>query len=549
MVETGSAPDDTASFDDQLLAELLVSARLITPDQLAEAQARLATYSVDGAITLPRALVPDAVAVAVRAVEASDGSEAGTISLGEAIGDPGEWPTWSSGHFLVVHPTEPGILEAIAVAPGAALGLLPTPRGSYLYPGATPTRDLSPDTLVLFSPVSPPTAVKSRPVDLVSSPTGEFAVACNRGAGSVHVLIPNTGTQFGAIAVRAAGSKRGIGVAIHGRQAYITDGMTPRLTILELTTLKARHQTFPTGPLGPIAVTPDGQHLLMTFYKNSDELGLLTVTTHDLRVRHLLNLPGRKVATAPLEPFRITSDGALAYLVVQEGETPGRCRLVAIDLAKKKVAREMALDGLPLGLALPAPKAWLPEKPDLEQVVVELGMATHEEIRRLRDAEPSGPPLQDFRIDPQIVGQLPERMIRTMGLVPMYRDGDKLLVAMVNPRDPTGLQLAAQLAGGLVLDPIPVGEEELAAFLGDRYPLLMERYHAMRATVPAGGPAPAPGAGTPAPGTGPASAPAGDPLRSSRPLHGDEGASPGAGTAGGGSAGGVPASGVPASGV
>ncbi len=526
---------ETTSFDDQLLAELLVSARLITPDQLAEAQARHASFSTDGAILVPKAFVPDPVAIVLRALDPADLAEVGQIALGEPLGDPGEWPTWSNGQFLVLNPSEPGITEAIAVAPGAALGLFPTPQGTFLYPGAPPSRELSPDILVLLSPLTSPSAVKSRPLDLVSSPTGEFMVGCNRGAGTVHVIIPNTVSQHGAIAVRAAGSKRSMGVAIHGRTAYITDGLTPRLTILELTTLKARHQTFPTGPLGPVAVTPDGLHLLMTFYKNSDDLGLLTVTTSDLRVRHLLNLPGRKIAAAPLEPFRITPDGQLAYLVVQEGETGGRFRLIAIDLAKKKVTREIPLDGLPLGLALPPPRAWLPEKPDLEQIIVDLGFASHQEMRKLKEAEPSGPPLQDFRLDPQIVGQLPERMMRTMGIVPMFRDNDRLIVAMVNPRDPTGLQLAAQLAGGLVLDPVPIGEEELLAFMGDRYPMLMERYHAMRATVPAGGPASPAGS---AQATVPAAAP-----QTAAP----QAAQPGAPTAG--AQGGVPVAGVPTTGA
>lgn len=536
---------ETTSFDDQLLAELLVSARLITPDQLAEAQARLATFSTDDAIPVPKAFLPDPVSITVKALDPADQSEAGLIPLGEPVGDPGEWPTWSNGQFLVVNPREPGLVEAIAVAPGAALGLFPTSRGTFLYPGATPTRDLSPDVLVLSSPLTSPSAVKSRPIDLVSSPTGEFMVACNRGAGTIHVLVPNTVSQLGAIAVRAAGSKRGLGVAIHGRMAYITDGLTPRLMLLDLTSLKARSQTFPTGPLGPVAVTPDGQHLLMTFYKNSDDLGLLTVTTSDLRVRHLLNLPGRKIAAAPLEPFRITQDGQLAYLVVQEGEAGGRFRLVVVDLGKKKVVKEMPLDGLPLGLALPAPRQWLPEKPDLEQIIVDLAFATHNEIAKVRNAEPSGPPLQDFRLDPQIVGQLPERMMRTMGIVPMFRDDDRLLVAMVNPRDPTGLQLAAQLAGGLLLDPVPIGAEELEAFMADRYPLLMERYHALRAVVPAGGPAAAPGAGGQGGGAQAAGGPGGG--AEAVPLAAT-GAAPAAASGAPGQAG-VPVAGVPTAGT
>jgi hypothetical protein len=161
--------DDPASFDEQLLAELVVSARLLTPGQLAEARTRLATYDTQGAIPVPRAFVPDVLSVALRAVESADGSEVGHISLGEPVGDPGEWPAWSSGQFLVVDPAVPALLEAVAVAPGALLGLFPTHKGSFLYPGAVPTRELSPDVLVLPSSVAAPTAVKSRPIDLVSS--------------------------------------------------------------------------------------------------------------------------------------------------------------------------------------------------------------------------------------------------------------------------------------------------------------------------------------------------------------------------------------------
>ena len=123
---------ETTSFDDQLLAELLVSARLITPDQLAEAQARHASFSTDGAILVPKAFVPDPVAIVLRALDPADLAEVGQIALGEPLGDPGEWPTWSNGQFLVLNPSEPGITEAIAVAPGAALGLFPTPQGTFL---------------------------------------------------------------------------------------------------------------------------------------------------------------------------------------------------------------------------------------------------------------------------------------------------------------------------------------------------------------------------------------------------------------------------------
>ncbi len=498
-----AAGQDVAGFDDQLLAELLLSAKLLTPEQLAEAQERLSAADAGSVIAVPRALVADHVGVLVQALDATTGEVEGQIPLAEAIGDPGQWPGWSSGQILVVSPTEPAIQTTVSPPAQAALGLFPTPVGSFLYPGAMPDREQSPAVSWLPSPLAAPSAVTSRPLDLTASPTGEFVVAANRGAGTVHVVVPNTNSQIGALSLRAPGAKRSLGVAIHDRLAFITDGLTPRLTIVELTTMRTRHQAFPTGPLGPIGVTSDGQTLFLVFYKGNDELGLLTVTTADLRVRHLLNLPGRKIAAAPLEPFRVMPDGQLAYLAVQEGEIANRYRLVAIDLVRKKVARDFPLERLPLTIGLAPPRQWLPAKPTLEQIIIDLGFATAAEIKQLSEVGPGGPPLMDPRLDPQVLGQVPERMMRTMGIVPMFREGEELLVAMINPRDPTALQLAAQLAGGLRLKVVPIPEDELAAFLADRYPILMERFHALRAALPAAPAAPPPQAAAPAPAAQP----------------------------------------------
>ncbi|MBI6545740.1 MAG: hypothetical protein HY692_03040 [Cyanobacteria bacterium NC_groundwater_1444_Ag_S-0.65um_54_12] len=483
-----SSSPDTVNFSDELLAELLVSARLITPEQLAEAQSRLASYEVSEVIKIPRAFVANSRTLQVHAFRPTaeaTAAELTKIPLGEATEAPAEWPVWSNNQILLLDASTPRVAGTVSPPPGAALGLFPTPDGCFLYPGLLPNHDLSPELLVLPSPSLAPAASDSRPIDLIGSPSGEFILACNRGAGSVHILIPNTASQLGAITIRAGGNKRSIGAAIHDRIAYLTDGLTSRLTILELTTLRARYQTFPTGPLGPVAITPDGQYLLLVFYKSSAELGLLTVSTGDLRVRHLLNLPGRKILPAPSELLCIASGGRLAYLVVQSASTSLRYHLLAIDLLRKKLASDILLDSLPLALALPPPRGWLPEKPSLKTIISDLGFATADEIRLAQERQPADSALQDPRLDPQIIGQLPERMIRSLGLVPLYREGNVLLVAMINPRDPAGLQLATQLAGGLQLTVIPVSEADFTGFLHGRYPDLMGKYYAMRTAISA----------------------------------------------------------------
>ena len=172
--------------------------------------------------------------------------------------------------------------------------MIPTPRGAFLYHGQSLRRETSPWLTGLTAPSYAVGAAKTHPLDLAVSPGGEFVVAANRGAGTIHVVVSNTATQSGAILLRAAGARRSMGVGLDARVAYLTDGLTPRLSVLDLVSLKLKHQPFPTGPLGNVVVTPDGSHLHILFYKAGDELGLLTVSVADLRVRHLMDLPARE---------------------------------------------------------------------------------------------------------------------------------------------------------------------------------------------------------------------------------------------------------------
>ncbi|MGE5706821.1 MAG: hypothetical protein ACM3YO_00675 [Bacteroidota bacterium] len=470
-IDASEADDE---FTDELLAELLVQSSLLTPEQLASAQARVASW--DGPAPIP--MGPSAfVTLSQNAVVLGDQE----VALSDALAvDPTDWPRFSNGRVLVLDGMEPKIHREIETK--SELGLIPTPAGCFLHPGETPQRETSPQLSTLFHPQIAASAVRSGPIDLYG--TREFLVAVNRGGGTVHVLVPQSGTQLGALALRAAGSKRTMGVAIHGKTAYFTDGLTPRLTILDLPSWKVRHQTFPTGPLGSLLVSPDGTLLHICFYKNNDELGFLTVSTADLRVRHLLNLPARKVADGPGEVLVINGAGTLAYLLAGSLEIPHAFQLLGIDLGKKKVAKALPLGQLPLGLAFEPPAGWLPKRRTLRESVVELGLASDGEIEHLLTHDPTMSPLDDPTLDPSVLTQLPERLIRMMGIVPMNRQGQTLQVAMVNPQDGTSRQLAQQLAGNLQLKVVPIEQGDLDNFLATRYPVLLENLASMRMVTP-----------------------------------------------------------------
>lgn len=494
-------------FSDELLAELVVSARLMSERELIQARARLTSGEAGDAIPFTHAFAADPTANGLVALVPATQEVGARIALGEEAPPPdlAEWPPYSTGDVLILSTKEPGIAGAVSVSHRATLGLIPTARGSFLYTGAPPTHAQSPRLATLLAPVVSPSASKSHPLDFGVSMGGEFVLAANRGAGTVHVVVANTCQQAGAIMLRAAGSRRAMGMAVDRKVAYLTDGMTPRLTVLDLVTLKVRHQPFPTGPLGPVALTPDGSHLLVVFYKAGDELGLLTVSTADLRVRHLMNLPAHKLTEGPGEAIVVTPDGALAYILAA-GEN-GAPKILAFDPSKRKLVAEIPLIKPPTGLAFAPPVDWLPPRPTLEDVIVQMGFASREELRALQLPEDEVSPLMDPGMDPLILSQLPERLIRTMGMVPLMRDATHLSVAMLNPRDAACQQLALQLAGGLNLRIIPIEQEELDRFMAERYPALMESFTAMKNTAPvvrspgaAPDPAQGPAPGGPSPG-------------------------------------------------
>lgn len=495
-------------FSDELLAELLISANILTEEKLAELRILQVSESASSGIPHRYAFTSDPVATGLLALDPHTQEVAQRIPLSDELPptDLADWPGFSSGDLLILSPTECDLLGGVTIAHAATTGLIPTPHGSFLYRGEPPINEQSPRVSALLAPTQAPVASRTHPLDLAASAGGEFLLVANRGGGTVHVVVVNTAQQAGAIMLRAAGSRRAIGMAVDRKVAYLADGGTPRLTVLDLLTLKVKHQPFPTGPLGPLALTPDGSHLLIVFYKAGDELGLLTVSTADMRVRHLMNLPAYKLVDGPGESIIVSPDGSLAYVLAADEH--GKPRLFGIDLPRKKVAGEIPLIHLPLGLAFPAPAEWLPPRPTLEQLVLRMGITTLAELQALQEPEPEAQVgvLMDPGINPLILSQLPERLVRSMGMVPMMRDTTHLTVAMVNPRDAACQQLALQLAGGLNLRILPIEHEELEQFLAERYPALMASYQAMknatpvtRGPAPAGGPQP----GGPMPGPQP----------------------------------------------
>ncbi|HEY9722765.1 MAG TPA: hypothetical protein V6D47_12190, partial [Oscillatoriaceae cyanobacterium] len=488
------SPSIDANFSQQLLGEFLIQQGLITPEQLQDALARLSEQEAPDAIELGPAYVPSADGKSLLVIDPRKGTVQSTIGL--FAGDPGDPEAevpgrsrYTDGPILVIENADTSPKRWLPTSHAPRLGLIPTTQGAFLYLGEEPRRDYSPRLSALPSPfMHPPGA--GGPVDLYAAYGGEYLVAANRGAGTVHVLLTSSKEQRGAVSVRAAGHTKGIGVAISpdGRTIYLSDGLTPRLAILDVTTFKVRHQLFPTGPLGALTMSADGTSMVVAFTKGAQEMGLMTISLPDLRVRHLMNLPGKGEGDRPALPLIGSPDEPLAYLAVYSYETRDAHYLLAVDRAKHRVLKSYPLKEMPLAIATLAPETWCPEPPDLGEALVEMGLVTAENVQfarsQLQGASEEAPlTLGAVPINPAILAQLPERLIRDRGVLPLNQLDGQLIVAMSNPRDPRARQFVQDLAGDLVLRVLPMSQGEFETFMEERYPRLMAQQAAAPSPV------------------------------------------------------------------
>ncbi|MEB3198435.1 MAG: hypothetical protein VKP62_14640, partial [Candidatus Sericytochromatia bacterium] len=494
MVETAVAQDDDTRFSSHLLGEFLLEQGLVSEEQLEAARVQLAALPVPEAIPMGVAFVPAADGKRLQLVDPVVGTSLGSLPLvpgdeGDGELEPVGWTRYADDQLLMLEPGELAPKRWLSMADCPTPGIIPTPAGAFLYPGAPPSRATSPRIAHLPSPWLNPAGVTG-PLDLYPSPQGALLVAVNRGAGTVHVISVAERVQKGAVSLRPAGHQRGMGVAItpDQRTVYLSDGLTPRLGILDLASMKLRYQLFPTGPLGSLLLNHDGSQLLACFAKGPREMGLLTISLPDLRVKHLLNLPGKGEGERPILPLTPGFDEDSAFLVTYSFETRDQVYLLQMDRARQRIHKSHALREMPWMVCQPAPEAWCPEAPDLGTALLHMGVLSEDHLKVARAHLAGGGEsvlsLATVPIDPGVLARLPERLIRDRGVIPLNEIDGNLIVAMGNPSDPRSRQFAIDLAGNLPVRVLPVTATEFEAFMQERYPALMDEYYAVSSGAP-----------------------------------------------------------------
>ncbi len=105
------------------------------------------------------------------------------------------------------------------------------------------------------------------------------------------------------------------------------------------------------------------------------------------------------------------------------------------------------------------------------QVVLKTGLVSEEELGRMQ-AEELGVPfldLTDYLIDPEVIKLVPETAARKYRLIPLFRIGDSLTVAMEDPQDVVALDEVRRLSRMETVEPVLAAGKSIAAAVDQHY--------------------------------------------------------------------------------
>ncbi len=158
--------------------------------------------------------------------------------------------------------------------------------------------------------------------------------------------------------------------------------------------------------------------------------------------------------------------------------------VISVDELHKEIARQRKMPMKKLGAALielglireeHLAQALERQKGDrnkpLGEILVERGHITQQDLLRVMTKKLGIPSvdLKKFRIDPDVVKLVPDRIVREHNLVPLCMDGAALVVAMENPLDPLPIERIRFLTQGPVV-PVMASCEDIARTVDQLYP-------------------------------------------------------------------------------
>jgi DNA-binding beta-propeller fold protein YncE len=326
--------------------------------------------------------------------------------------------------------------------------------------------------------------------------------------------------------------------SLDGLKLYITDNQTPSLLIVNLKTLKIKRQPLPYGILGNIQISVDGQWLYLQSTRPDESVEIIVVDTLNLLLKATVPLKGNLfssmddpcdlMAISPLNNFMVF----MTYVDVPSMFTPW---LNIIDLEANQLIDRYALfaeDTKPsfLAFATSKPDGYFRSDTRILDVLLDLNYISFQDVEEAEwtihetmgksqinkafelsdsqisdpiesdidfshvfelDAEDEAeleafekergnpeedyPVLNDHQLDPSILIQFKETLLRRYEFVPINQLNGIFRVAAVNPGRPEIEMITQKLFPDLPLYLIPFEKDEFDRFMREFYAQIITR--------------------------------------------------------------------------
>lgn len=372
------------------------------------------------------------------------------------------------------------------------------------------------------------------PVDMVLSPNGQQLFLSDRGRGTIFIVDLLEFKLVGSLIVRPPGSRKTLNLAPSpdGQRLFVTDNVTPALLIINLKNLKIKRQPLPYGILGNLRLSTDGQWLYLQCMRPNETVELVVLDTTNLLQRSTISLDGNLFSTLddPLDLMAVNPQNSflifMTYVNAPAMFTPW---INIVDLENYELIDRYALltdDSKPsyISFAIAKPDGYFKVESTILDVLLEMGYITiqdveeaewtiHETLHRSNepalsldafDSEDDGlgpvfsmdpdeqrqveqieqsrgkpeddyPVLNDHQIDPSILIQFRESLMRQYEFVPINQLNGIFRIAAVNPNRPEIELIAKKLFPELPLFLIPFEKAEFERFMREFYTTIMTR--------------------------------------------------------------------------
>ncbi len=447
-----------------------------------------------------------------------------------------DWVPTGSGSVFLFHATNARELGEIAWSSDAQQGGL-TVSDDYvhLYFGELDEHPYLALSDQLHYGQIPMQKLSCLPVDLVISPTRQQLFLSDRARGTIFIVDLPEFKLVGSLIVRPPGSRKTLNLAPSpdGTRLFVTDNVSPALLIINTKTLKIKRQPLPYGILGNLRLSPDGQWMYLQSTRPDETVELIVLDTTYLLQRSTISLHGNLFSTLddPVDLMAVSpQNNFLIFMTYVNAPSMFTPWINIVDLESYQLIDRYALltdDSKPsyLSFAIAKPEGYFKVDATILDVLLEMGYITiqdveeaewtiHETLNRsaaddqpqlsldsfgedddqiLYRYDPSedsdldaieenrGNPEEDYpvlnehQIDPSILIQFRESLLRQYEFVPINQLNGIFRIAAVNPSRPEIEQIAKRLFPDLPLFMLPFGKDEFERFMREFYSTIMTR--------------------------------------------------------------------------